>query len=40
MNTRDIFISITELNGEKMSPKQIEKWLKQAIKTPIVPTMS
>jgi hypothetical protein len=34
MNTRDIFISTTELNGEKMSEKQIEKWLKQAIKTP------
>ena len=34
MNTRDIYISTTELNGEKMSEKQVEKWLKQAIKTP------
>ena len=34
MNTRDIFISTTELNGEKMTPAQVEKWLKQAIKTP------
>ena len=34
MNTRDIFISTTELNGEKMTPAQVEKWLRQAIKTP------
>jgi hypothetical protein len=34
MNTSDIFISTMDLNGEKMSPAQIEKWLKQAIKTP------
>ena len=34
MNTRDVYISTTELNGEKMSPKEIKKWLKQAIKVP------
>lgn len=34
MNTRDIFISATELNGQKMSEKEIKKWLKQAIRVP------
>jgi hypothetical protein len=34
MNTHDVYISTTELNGEKMSPKEIKKWLKQAIKVP------
>jgi hypothetical protein len=34
MNTRDIFISTTELNGQKMSEKEVKKWLKQAIKVP------
>jgi hypothetical protein len=32
MNTRNVYISTTELNGEKMSPKEIKKWLKRAIK--------
>ena len=34
MNTRDVYINTTELNGEKMNPKEIRKWLKQAIKAP------
>ena len=34
MNTWDVYISRTELNGEKMSTKKIKKWLKQAIKVP------